>query len=111
MPRPERGLAALVPDRRWGGPSPDRRLRPPPETMRREAAVILVARTRRCGLCPFNRTAVGFRDGKQTGQSKGYEFRLRPVAMHLSDICEGRDWPSGPAPVVLGRADTNGPFN
>ena len=109
----EAGALPPVLDMEWNGTSPTCRLRPPPETVRKEAAVFLSALTRHYGQRPIIYTTVDFWERNEMWRLKGYEFWLRSVAAHPSDNYDGHQWTfwqytgTGLVPGVDGKVDIN----
>jgi len=109
----EAGALPPVLDMEWNGTSPTCRLRPPPETVRKEATVFLSALTRHYGQRPIIYTTVDFWERNEMWRLKGHEFWLRSVAAHPSDNYDGHHWTfwqytgTGLVPGVSGKVDIN----
>jgi lysozyme len=109
----EPGALPPVLDMEWNHLSPTCRLRPPPETVRSEAAVFLSALTRHYGQRPLIYTTVDFWERNEMWRLRGYEFWVRSVSAHPSDRYEGHPWTfwqytgTGVVPGVGGKVDIN----
>ena len=107
------GALPPVLDMEWNDASPTCRLRPPPETVRKEAAVFLSALTRHYGQRPIIYTTVDFWERNEMWRLKGYEFWLRSVKAHPADRYDGHPWTfwqysgTGLVPGVTGKVDLN----
>jgi lysozyme len=112
VPR-EAGALPPVLDMEWNHLSPTCTLRPPPGTVRAEAAVFLRDLTRHYGQRPIIYTTVDFWERNQMWRLEGYEFWLRSVARHPTDNYAGHHWTfwqytgTGLVPGFRGRVDLN----
>jgi lysozyme len=112
VPR-EAGALPPVLDMEWNHLSPTCTYRPPPETVRAEAAIFLRDLTRHYGQRPIIYTTVDFWERNQMWRLEGYEFWLRSVARHPQDNYAGHHWTfwqytgTGLAPGFRGEVDLN----
>ncbi len=110
-----RDRAALPPvlDMEWNHLSPTCRLRPEPDTVRREMQVFLDAMERHYGKRPIIYTSIDFFDDNGLWRFKGYEFWLRSVAGHPDERYGNHPWVfwqytgTGILPGIDGNADIN----
>jgi len=109
----EAGALPPVLDMEWNHLSPTCTLRPPPETVRAEAATFLGILTRHYGQRPIIYTTIDFWERNEMWKVGGYEFWLRSVAAHPSDNYAGHNWTfwqysgTGLVPGVSGEVDLN----
>jgi lysozyme len=109
----EAGALPPVLDLEWNHLSPTCKLRPDPETVRREAETFLRILTRHYGQRPIIYTTPDFWERNEMWRIKGYELWLRSVAAHPKDRYEGQRWTfwqytgTGLAPGFSGEVDLN----
>lgn len=107
------GALPPVLDMEWTPFSPTCTLRPPPETIRREARIFLDALESHYGQRPIIYSAPDFFEVNQMWLLGDYDFWLRSVAGHPRDVYAGRHWTfwqytgTGLVPGVRGKADIN----
>ncbi|MBW3095937.1 glycoside hydrolase family 25 protein [Pseudohoeflea sp. DP4N28-3] len=100
-------------DMEWNAASPSCKLRPDPQTVRREMRVWLKAVERHYGKRPIIYTTVDFHRENLDGHFRDHQFWLRSVAAHPSEIYPGHPWTfwqytgTGKMPGVTGHTDIN----
>lgn len=112
VPRDPNALPPVL-DMEWNPHSPTCRLRPPPETVRREMRIFLNAVERHYGKRPIIYTTVDFHRENIAGYFEDYPMWLRSVADHPADVYPGHDWHfwqytgTGLVPGIDGHTDIN----
>lgn len=91
VPRDGTALPAVL-DLEWTPKSKTCRLRPDPETVRREARFFLQALTVYYGRRPMIYTTVDFYRDNEMWRLEGYHYWLRSVAGHPMDVYPGQKW-------------------
>jgi len=100
-------------DMEWNPASPSCKLRPEPQTVRREMKIWLDLVERHYGKRPIIYTTVDFHRENIDGHFRDYPFWLRSVAAHPSDIYPGHHWTfwqytgTGQMPGIKGDTDIN----
>jgi lysozyme len=112
VPKDPSALPPLL-DMEWNHKSPSCKLRPDPATVRKEMQVWLDTVERHYGKKPLIYTVPDFYRENLEGHFTGYQFFLRAVADHPSNIYPGRKWTfwqysgTGAIPGIKGGADMN----
>ncbi len=112
VPREANALPPVL-DMEWNPFSPTCTVRPPPETVRAEAAVFLSALTRHYGKRPLIYTTVDFWERNEMWRLRGFEYWLRSVSAHPRERYDGHPWTfwqytgTGLAPGFRGEVDLN----
>ncbi|HET7413295.1 MAG TPA: GH25 family lysozyme, partial [Pararhizobium sp.] len=100
-------------DMEWNPNSPTCRLRPPPETVRRDLKLFAGRIEGHYGKKPIIYTTIDFHRKNFAGHFRNYDFWLRSVAGHPDNIYGGRDWTfwlytgTGIVPGIAGNVDIN----
>lgn len=110
-----RDAAALPPvlDMEWNNKSPTCKQRPSPDIVRREMTIWLTTVERHYGKRPIIYVTPDFYAENLDGYFQNYEFFLRAVADHPSNVYSGRKWSfwqysgTGNIPGITGEADMN----
>lgn len=108
-----KGALPPVLDIEWNHTSPTCKYRPEPYKIRREMRVFLARVERHYNIRPMIYTTVDFYHKNQLWKIKGYDFWLRSVAGHPSEIYPNSSWKfwqytgSGIVPGISTRADIN----
>jgi lysozyme len=112
VPR-EAGTLPHVLDMEWNHLSPSCRLRPPPETVRREMKIFLDAIEAHYGKRPIIYTTIDFHRTNIDGHFTDYPMWLRAVAEHPDTLYPGHNWMfwqytgTGIVPGIRGDTDIN----
>jgi lysozyme len=107
------GMLPPVLDLEWNPFSPTCTLRPPAETVRRNAQVFMRILQAHYGQRPIIYTTPDFYETNQMGQVRGVEFWLRSTAAHPSERYPNERWTfwqytsTGRVPGALGDLDIN----
>ncbi len=112
VPR-QAGALPPVLDLEWNPASPTCRLRPPPDVVRREAAIFSRIVAAHYGQRPILYITADFYDHNQMIRMDREEFWLRSVAAHPAERFPGAGWSfwqysgTGQVPGIAGRVDLN----
>ncbi len=112
VPRDPSALPPLL-DMEWNHKSPSCKFRPQPQAVRKEMQVWLDQVERHYGKRPIIYVTPDFYEENLDGYFKDYQFFLRSVADHPSNVYPGRKWTfwqysgTGSIPGIRGGADMN----
>jgi lysozyme len=112
VPRDPSSLPAVL-DMEWNPSSPTCKLRPPPETVRKEMRIFLSIVEKHYGKKPIIYTSIDFFEDNNLASFTGYRYWLRSVADHPSDRYGAHPfvfWQytgTGVVPGIKGNADLN----
>ena len=112
VPRDPKALPPVL-DMEWNSHSPSCRQRPDAQTVRTEMKRFLSILERHYGKRPLIYTTVDFYKDNQLSTFKGYEYWLRSVAGHPSEVYPGQNWSfwqytgTGKIPGIKGDTDIN----
>jgi lysozyme len=112
VPRDPNALPPVL-DMEWNHKSPSCKLRPSPEIVRQEMTIWLSKVGNHFGKRPIIYVTPDFYEENLANHFQNYEFFLRAVADHPSNIYEGRKWAfwqysgTGNIPGINGSSDMN----
>lgn len=112
VPKDRTALPPVL-DMEWNDKSPTCKSRPSPEVVRREMAIWLSTVGNHFGKRPIIYVTPDFYAENLDGYFQNYEFFVRAVADHPSNIYRGRSWAfwqysgTGSIPGIKGQADMN----
>ncbi|MBL8575836.1 MAG: glycoside hydrolase family 25 protein [Mesorhizobium sp.] len=109
----ERGALPPVLDMEWNDASPSCKLRPDPETVRKEMKIFLDIVEKHYGKKPIIYTSIDFFDDNELSKFRGYPYWLRSVAGHPTEKYGDHPFTfwqytgTGVIPGIRGNADIN----